>query len=109
MHRAGYRYRLHSRDLPGKPDLVFPRLRLATFVHGCFWHGHVCKEAKPPKSNLQYWSPKIAGNMRRDRRSANRLRRSGWHVATIRECELERGTVRLLRRLEHLTETNASD
>jgi DNA mismatch endonuclease (patch repair protein) len=89
--------------LPGRPDLVFPRFRIAAFVHGCFWHGHVCREAKPPRSNTEYWSPKIAGNMRRDRRSANRLRASGWTVVTIRECELERGTTRLIRLLNNLS------
>lgn len=102
VHKAGYRFRLNVKDLPGTPDLVFPRLRLAVFVHGCFWHGHVCKEAKPAKSNASYWSPKIAGNMKRDRRSANRLRRCGWTVAIIRECDLERGVNRLLGKLSYL-------
>lgn len=104
-HAAGYRYRLHHRGLPGKPDLVFPKYRLAVFVHGCFWHGHVCREARAPKSNLSYWLPKIRRNMSRDRASARRLRRSGWHVVTIRECQLESGVARLLNRLREPEET----
>ncbi|MEO6196794.1 MAG: very short patch repair endonuclease [Dehalococcoidia bacterium] len=99
VHAAGYRFRLHQRELPGKPDLVFGRRRVAVFVHGCFWHGHVCKEARPPKSNTSYWLPKIARNVQRDRRSATHLRKLGWTVVTIRECDLERGTGRLLRLL----------
>lgn len=69
------------------------------FVNGCFWHGHVCKEAQPPKSNLSYWMPKIEHNKKRDRVSVRRLRRSGWAVVTIRECELDRGINRLIRTL----------
>jgi len=98
-HAAGFRYRLHRRDLPGRPDLVFSRYRLVAFVHGCFWHGHVCKEAKPPRTNLTYWQPKIAGNVARDRRSVAKLRRAGWRVVVIRECELSAGTRRLINRL----------
>jgi DNA mismatch endonuclease (patch repair protein) len=95
LHSAGFRYRLHPKGLPGKPDLVFPRRRLAVFVHGCFWHGHVCREARRPNTNLAYWSPKIERNMARDRANANELRRSGWKVVTIRECALTKGVARL--------------
>ncbi len=101
LHAAGFRFRLHRRDLPGKPDLVFPRQKIAVFVHGCFWHGHICKEARRPRSNLTYWSPKIEGNMVRDRKSANSLRRLGWKVCTIRECELDLGFDRVVRKLSH--------
>lgn len=96
VHRAGFRFRLHRRDLPGRPDIVFPSRRTVAFVNGCFWHGHVCREARPPKSNLSYWMPKIERNMKRDRISARRLRRSGWAVVTIRECEINRGINRLI-------------
>ena len=96
VHAAGFRFRLHQRDLPGRPDLVFPRYDVVTFVHGCFWHGHTCKEAKRPRSNLSYWNPKIDGNVARDKRTAARLRRAGWQVITIRECKLDSGTARLI-------------
>lgn len=101
VHSAGFRYRLHRTDLPGKPDLTFPRFRVAVFVHGCFWHGHICREARRPTTNLAYWSPKIERNMLRDRNSAKRLRRSGWKVVTIRECGLHSGLKRLVRTLNN--------
>ena len=96
VHAAGFRFRLHESDLPGRPDLVFPRYGVVAFVHGCFWHGHTCKEAKRPRSNLSYWNPKIDGNVARDRRTAAKLRRAGWQVITIRECKLDSGTARLI-------------
>ncbi len=99
-HSAGYRFRVHRRDLPGKPDLVFPRLRIAVFVHGCFWHGHVCREARRPNTNLDYWLPKIERNMARDRLSARQLKELGWKVVTIRECRLKTGGIRLIRVLD---------
>jgi DNA mismatch endonuclease (patch repair protein) len=87
VHRLGYRFRLHRRDLAGTPDLVLPRLRLAIFVHGCFWHGHRrCKMGRLPKSRLEYWGPKIAANAARDTRKVRALRRGGWSVLTIWEC-----------------------
>lgn len=97
---AGHRYRLHRKDLPGKPDIVFPGLRLAVFVHGCFWHGHICREAKRPLSNTRYWGPKITANMARDARNARKLAALGWRRAVIRECAVEAGIRRLLRVLE---------
>ena len=102
VHKAGFRFRLHAKDLPGRPDLVFPRYRVAAFVHGCFWHGHQCQIAAPARSNVSYWHPKIAGNVARDRRTSRRLRAAGWSVAVIRECRLERETQRLLRQLNML-------
>lgn len=102
VHRRGFRYRLHCATLPGRPDLVFPKYHLAVFVHGCFWHGHVCHIARRPKTNLDYWNPKIEKNIRRDRQSAKRLRQSGWRVVTIRECRLSQGRARLIRLLEKL-------
>lgn len=100
VHAAGFRYRLHRSDLPGRPDLVFPRYRLVAFVHGCFWHGHQCKKGHTPRTNVDYWTPKIAANMARDERSAGKLRRAGWAVVVIRECATAAGILRLLSRLD---------
>lgn len=100
VHGAGFRYRLHARTLPGKPDLVFSRYHLAAFVHGCFWHGHECMLARRPSTNTSYWNPKIEGNIRRDRRNVARLRRRGWSVVILRECHLDRDIRRLLDKLD---------
>lgn len=90
VHSMGYRYRLHRQDLPGKPDLVFRRLRRVIFVHGCFWHGHNCaRGARMPKANHTYWQNKISRNRLRDASSAAALRSQGWSVAVIWECELK--------------------
>lgn len=87
-HRLGYRFRLHRKDLPGKPDLMFPRLKVAIFVHGCFWHSHQsCPKGRPPKSKLDYWGPKLKENTKRDRRNLVRLRKLGWHARVIWQCE----------------------
>jgi DNA mismatch endonuclease (patch repair protein) len=84
----GYRFRLHRKDLPGKPDLVFPRLRKAVFVHGCFWHQHPgCREGRVPGSNTAYWEPKLMRNVERDRCAEGTLTESGWSVLTLWECE----------------------
>jgi len=87
LHSAGYRYRLHARGLPGKPDLVFPKRRAAVFVHGCFWHSHGCHKGRPPKSKLEYWGPKLEGNRLRDERQRQQLEALGWRVATVWQCE----------------------
>jgi DNA mismatch endonuclease (patch repair protein) len=87
-HRLGFRFRLHRRDLPGAPDLVFPRLRKIIFVHGCHWHMHTCRwGCVTPKTNAEFWQTKRTGNVERDKRSQVQLRRSGWRVITVRECE----------------------
>ena len=84
----GYRYRLHRRDLPGSPDLVFPRLKIAAFVHGCFWHRHAgCKYSYNPKSNVEFWSRKFHNNVARDERVKGELERLGWQVIVIWECQ----------------------
>lgn len=86
----GYRYRLHLRDLPGCPDLVFPGRRKVIFVHGCFWHRHKgCALARLPKSRLDFWEPKLESNALRDRRNKRALVRQGWEVLTVWECELK--------------------
>jgi DNA mismatch endonuclease, patch repair protein len=88
VHRLGYRYRLHRKDLPGKPDLVFSSRRKVIFVHGCFWHGHTCKEGRIPKSNADYWLPKLQRNQARDKENIGRLTAAGWEVLVIWECEM---------------------
>lgn len=85
----GYRYRLHDRSLPGTPDLVFRSPRKVIFVHGCFWHRHArCALARMPKSRLEFWRPKLEANRERDRKNVARLRRTGWRVMVVWECEL---------------------
>ena len=88
-HRLGYRFRLHRQDLPGRPDLVFPSRRKIIFVHGCFWHQHKSKECKisrRPKSNLDYWIPKLEGNVKRDIEKKKKLEDLGWDVLIVWEC-----------------------
>jgi DNA mismatch endonuclease, patch repair protein len=89
LHRLGYRYRLHRKDLPGKPDIVFIGRKKAIFVHGCYWHGHGCKIGKLPKSNLDFWSPKIERNRQRDREKKSELEQVGWSVLELWQCELK--------------------
>lgn len=90
LHQAGLRFRVCRRDLPGKPDIVFPRQRLAVQVRGCFWHQHEgCSAGRLPRSNLEYWRPKLEGNVRRDAEKDNALRTLGWSVLVIWECELK--------------------
>ncbi|WP_206455449.1 very short patch repair endonuclease [Aurantimonas marina] len=90
-HRRGLRFRIHRRDLPGSPDLVFPKRRLAIFVHGCFWHRHPgCRKASTPKSNIAFWQKKFAQNIERDELSRRKLQSLGWQVLTIWECETKR-------------------
>jgi DNA mismatch endonuclease (patch repair protein) len=91
LHALGYRFRLHRRDLPGTPDIVLPGRRKAIFVHGCFWHGHPgCRFATHPATRPEFWAEKIGRNQKRDRIAAARLRRLGWSVATVWECNLRR-------------------
>lgn len=88
-HAMGYRYRLHQRDLPGKPDMVFPGRKKAIFVHGCFWHGHSCKHAvRHPATNIGYWEKKIARNVERFSTQVETLEGAGWSVLTVWECEM---------------------
>ncbi|HEX3147295.1 MAG TPA: very short patch repair endonuclease [Gemmataceae bacterium] len=90
VHQMGYRYRLHGKDLPGKPDLVFRSLKKAIFVHGCFWHRHKgCALCRWPKSNLDFWKPKLQANRKRDLVNQRRLEKSGWSCLVIWECGLK--------------------
>ena len=91
-HAMGYRYRLHRKDLPGKPDLVFVGWRKVVFVHGCFWHQHAdpsCKIARRPQSNRDYWLPKLERNVARDAEHQARLAELGWDVLVVWECDIE--------------------
>lgn len=90
-HGMGYRYRLHAKSLPGRPDLVFPKRKCVIFVHGCFWHRHAdpsCKLARLPKSRLDFWLPKLEQNRTRDDANEQKLHALGWRVLTVWECEL---------------------
>ncbi len=89
LHRNGYRYRLHVAQLPGKPDIVFPRRRAVVFVHGCFWHGHGCRIGQLPKSRPEFWVPKLTRNRERDIAATHALEALGWRVATIWQCEIK--------------------
>ena len=90
VHAMGYRYRLHRKDLPGKPDLVFPSRKKVIFVHGCFWHGHDCaRGARTPKTNRDYWQTKIRRNRDRDRKVQGALTEIGWAVLAVWECQMK--------------------
>ena len=108
LHAAGFRYRLHRRDLPGSPDLVLSALRTVVFVHGCFWHGHDCRRgARMPATNVEYWQRKIAGNRKRDQRNARLLRAQKWSVHTVWECTAPDSAKRLVKALQHRRESQA--
>ena len=87
-HQMGYRFRLHRKDLPGTPDLVFVSRRKVIFIHGCFWHTHGCDLTRVPKSNLKYWVPKLQGNRARDEKTLAALAVEGWRSLIIWECEV---------------------
>jgi len=104
VHGMGFRYRLHARDLPGNPDMVFPKYGKIIFVHGCFWHRHgACPLTRWPKSKLKFWRPKLEENHRRDQRNRRALRRMGYDVIVVWECQL-RDTGKLARRLRDFVE-----
>lgn len=88
LHNAGFRFTIHRKDLPGRPDIVLPKHKTVIFVHGCFWHRHVgCKFAYTPKSRLSFWNEKFAGTIERDKRHTTELEEMGWRVVVIWECE----------------------
>jgi len=100
IHRSGFRFRLHARDLPGRPDIVLPRYRTIVFVHGCFWHRHQrCKHATTPSTRQEFWQKKFDANVRRDERNRSNLEAAGWTVVVVWECELESDPERVLKRL----------
>jgi DNA mismatch endonuclease (patch repair protein) len=94
LHARGYRYRLHDRKLPGRPDLVFTKYHAVIFVHGCFWHGHDCPHFKWPATRREFWEEKIKGNIERDARAIDSLKARGWRVLVVWECALK-GPTRL--------------
>jgi len=89
LHAAGLRYRLHAKDLPGKPDLVFPRHRAVVFINGCFWHQHDCHLFRWPATREEFWRTKIGRNVHNDAKAIAALREAGWRVATVWECALK--------------------
>lgn len=105
LHRAGFRFRLHGRTLPGRPDIVLAKHRTVVFVHGCFWHRHGCTLSSEPATRRAFWREKFARNVARDKRTAAALRRAGWRVLTVWECSLrtaarrEQAVARLVRRI----------
>ena len=89
LHRAGYRFRLHVEHLPGKPDIVLPKYKTVIFVHGCFWHRHEgCSRATMPSTNQEYWKKKFKSNVERDKREQAELKKAGWRVIVVWECEI---------------------
>jgi DNA mismatch endonuclease (patch repair protein) len=104
IYSLGYRYRLYHSKLPGKPDLIFARQRKAIFVHGCFWHGHCCRAGKNrPRSNLSYWSAKLLRNQQRDVANRKALRKLGWKILVLWECQIG-NSARLRSRIETFLE-----
>ena len=105
LHALGYRYRIHGRGLPGRPDLVFAGRRTVVFVHGCFWHRHGCAKTSMPKSHQDYWAAKFAANIERDRRNAEKLAEQGWRVFEAWECEINKDETLVDRLVEFLGPT----
>jgi DNA mismatch endonuclease (patch repair protein) len=100
LHAAGFRYRLHARDLPGRPDIVLRKQKIAIFVHGCFWHVHArCRFAQMPKTRAAWWKAKLEGNRRRDAHAVDALHAAGWTVFVIWECELREASDNTIERL----------
>jgi len=91
LHRAGFRYRLHSKVLPGSPDLVLSKYKTVIFIHGCFWHGHTCKKGKRPTTRVEFWDQKLDKNLERDKHVQSELKALGWRVITVWECQLRKG------------------
>ena len=108
LHSMGYRFRLHRKDLLGSPDVVLPSRLTAIFVHGCFWHWHGCTKGLPPKSNLEYWLPKLQQNVIRDETKVEQLRSLGWRVLVVWQCELKE-IDNLATRLESFLENRSAD
>ena len=97
LHRSGHRFQIHRADMPGRPDLLFPKHKVALFVNGCFWHSHGCKKSRLPKSNVEYWKAKIEQNVGRDSRARYELERLGWKWRVIWQCEISQGVERISR------------
>lgn len=105
LHRLGLRFRLHRKDLPGKPDIVLPRFRIVIFVHGCFWHRHRgCPNASTPATHRSYWLPKFQRTQERDKENQGELRQNGWKVMVVWECQLK-SIVTVIRRIRKLVDS----
>lgn len=104
LHRMGYRFRLHRKDLPGRPDIVLPRHNKVIFVHGCFWHRHDCKKATTPKTNEEFWKNKFQTNIERDIKVLRSIEQQGWDALTIWECQARDDRSLELRLLDFLGE-----
>jgi DNA mismatch endonuclease (patch repair protein) len=109
LFRLGHRFRLHRKDLPGKPDIVLPRYRLAIFVHGCFWHGHGCRYGQLPKARLDFWGPKIARNQARDAANTAAMEALGWRVLTVWQCQTRDDDALFAVLAQHLGDKRSSD
>lgn len=101
LHKKGYRFRVNDRRYPGKPDIVMPKYKTIIFIHGCFWHRHGCKNSSTPKSNKEYWESKLTKNVERDNSNALQLKKMGWHVIIIWECELNSDFVKRMKAVEN--------
>jgi DNA mismatch endonuclease (patch repair protein) len=107
LHRAGFRFRLHAKQLPGRPDIILPRYRAAIFVHGCFWHRHLgCRNATTPSTRREFWRAKFDGNVSRDTRNQAALGAAGWTVLIVWECELKSDAECVARRLANVLRKN---
>src|SRR5665647_1875389 len=94
LHANGYRYKLHDKSLPGKPDIVLPKYKTIIFIHGCFWHGHEgCKKSALPTTNIEFWKGKIAKNIERDKLNISNLHNKGWKVIIVWQCELKNAAI----------------
>ncbi len=103
LHRAGFRFRLHVKELPGRPDIVLPRYRTAIFVHGCFWHRHEgCRNTTTPSTRAQFWQDKFDANIDRDKRNVLYLEQLGWRVETVWECDLGKDAPGVVKRLSEI-------
>ncbi|MEM6898561.1 MAG: very short patch repair endonuclease [Pseudomonadota bacterium] len=110
LHKNGYRFRLHRKDLAGKPDIVLPKFKATIFVNGCFWHGHDCPRGKRPSSNTEFWNKKLDRNIQRDQANYADLKANGWHVLILWECDLRKRHDHTLERLRHsLDELHSSN
>lgn len=109
LHEMGYRFRIHKKELPGKPDICLPKYRLVIFVHGCFWHHHTkCKDGRIPESNTTFWQGKIERNMSRDKENQSALKKIGWKTAVIWECDAK-NPGKLQKRIESLLPAKAAN
>ena len=103
LHQAGYRFRIHRKDLPGKPDIVLPKYKAVVFVHGCFWHLHSgCRDGTVPKTRADYWKNKLLRNKERDKEHMRTLQKLGWRVLRLWECEVEKETDKVLEKLNNI-------